>query len=105
MRYGDFIITPSWTFHDHGNDGQEPVVWLDGLDIPLVRFLDPALAEKSAAKSQAAPRPEGDALARYGMGLVPMDLEQQAHEPTRVFVYPCAKTRESLLGLSRGARD
>jgi hypothetical protein len=21
MRYGDFIITPSWTFHDHGNDG------------------------------------------------------------------------------------
>ena len=22
MRYGDFIITPSWTFHDHGNDGQ-----------------------------------------------------------------------------------
>ena len=24
MRYGDFIITPSWTFHDHGNDGDEP---------------------------------------------------------------------------------
>ncbi|MEO6361933.1 MAG: cupin domain-containing protein, partial [Caldimonas sp.] len=21
MRFGDFIITPSWTFHDHGNEG------------------------------------------------------------------------------------
>src|SRR4029077_21199213 len=32
MHPGDFIITPSWTWHDHGNvalaDGGEPVVWL-----------------------------------------------------------------------------
>src|SRR3546814_8628860 len=37
MHPGDFIITPSWTWHDHGNlsvdEGGEPVVWLDGLDI------------------------------------------------------------------------
>jgi len=105
MRYGDFIITPSWTFHDHGNDGGDPVVWLDGLDIPLVRFLDAGFAEKSAAKSQAATRPEGDALARYGMNLLPLDLEQQPHEPTRVFVYPFARTREALLGVSKAAVD
>ena len=105
MRYGDFIITPSWTYHDHGNDGSEPVVWLDGLDIPLVRFLDAGFAEKLAAKSQAATRPEGDALARYGMNLLPLDLEQQPHEPTRVFVYPFAKTKEALLGISRAAVD
>ena len=105
MRYGDFIITPSWTFHDHGNDGTEPVVWLDGLDIPLVRFLDAGFAEKSTAKSQAATRPEGDALARYGMNLLPMDLEQTASEPTRVFVYPFVRTRESLLGISKAAID
>jgi gentisate 1,2-dioxygenase len=36
MRRGDFIVTPRWTWHEHGNDGDEPVVWLDGLDIPLV---------------------------------------------------------------------
>ena len=34
---GDFIITPSWTWHDHGNPGNEPVVWMDGLDIRIVR--------------------------------------------------------------------
>ena len=36
MSPGDFVITPSWTWHDHGNDKREPMVWLDGLDIPLV---------------------------------------------------------------------
>ena len=105
MRRGDFIITPSWTFHDHGNDGDEPVVWLDGLDIPLVRFLDAGFAEKSPVRSQADTRPEGDALARYGNNMLPLDFEQSAHEPTRVFVYPFARTRESLLGISRGPID
>jgi gentisate 1,2-dioxygenase len=105
MRFGDFIITPSWTFHDHGNDGSEPVVWLDGLDIPLVRFLDAGFAEKSAVRSQADARPEGDALHRYGSNMVPLDHAPMAHEPSRVFSYPFAKTREALLGISRGAAD
>ena len=35
MHPGDFIITPSWTYHDHGNPGSEPVVWMDGLDIRM----------------------------------------------------------------------
>lgn len=105
MRYGDFIITPSWTFHDHGNDGGEPVVWLDGLDIPLVRFLDAGFAEKSEARSQAESRPEGDALARYGSGLLPMDHAPQPHEPSRVFVYPYARTREALATIARCAPD
>ena len=43
MRYGDFIITPPMAWHDHGNDTGEPIFWLDGLDIPLVQFLDRSL--------------------------------------------------------------
>ena len=39
-KRGDFVITPSWTWHDHGNESSEPMVWLDGLDIPLVGLLD-----------------------------------------------------------------
>ena len=46
MAPGDFIITPSWTWHDHGNDGGEPVVWLDGLDIPIVALHDAQFAER-----------------------------------------------------------
>jgi gentisate 1,2-dioxygenase len=40
MEPGDFIITPPMRWHDHGHEGSEPVVWLDGLDIPLVRAFD-----------------------------------------------------------------
>jgi gentisate 1,2-dioxygenase len=45
MHPGDLILTPSWTFHDHGNPGTTPVVWLDGLDIPIVNFFDSSFAE------------------------------------------------------------
>ena len=34
---GDFVTTPSWTWHDHENHG-ENMMWLDGLDAPLVRL-------------------------------------------------------------------
>lgn len=34
MDRGDVILTPSWSWHDHGKDGSGPMIWLDGLDIP-----------------------------------------------------------------------
>jgi len=36
MLDGDLITTPNWTWHDHYNEGDRPVIWLDGLDIRLV---------------------------------------------------------------------
>jgi gentisate 1,2-dioxygenase len=39
MFPGDVILTPSWTWHDHGNEGKDPIIWLDGLDLPLWQFL------------------------------------------------------------------
>ena len=34
----------SW--HDHGNDTDEPMFWLDGLDIPLIQMLDASFVER-----------------------------------------------------------
>jgi gentisate 1,2-dioxygenase len=105
MRRGDFIITPAWTWHDHGNPSDKPVVWLDGLDIPLVRFLDTGFAEKSESEYQAELRPEGDALLRYGNNMLPVDFDQAPTDPSPVFVYPFSKTRESLQAMARGSAD
>lgn len=105
MRRGDFIITPSWTFHDHGNLGDQPVVWLDGLDIPTVRFFDAGFAEHGQSASQDTLRPEGDALARYGNNMLPVDFFQKPSEPTKVFVYPFSKTLESLDLIAAGKPD
>jgi len=105
MHRGDFIITPAWTWHDHGNLGDQPVVWLDGLDIPIVRFLDAGFAEKSAQSSQQPLRPEGDALARYGANMVLIDYTPKPADPTRVFVYPFERTRASLKSIAHGTPD
>ena len=100
MRRGDFIITPAWTFHDHGNLGDQPVVWLDGLDIPTVRFLDAGFAEKAVTQVQSVARPEGDALARYGANLLPLDYAPKPADPTKVFVYPHEKTRAAMQAIA-----
>lgn len=34
MDCGDVIVTPTWTWHDHGKNGAGPMIWLDGLDDP-----------------------------------------------------------------------
>ncbi len=105
MHRGDFIITPSWTWHDHGNLGDQPVVWLDGLDIPILRFLAAGFAEKSEERRQSQLRPEGDSIARYGSNMVPVDFHQTPTDATRMFVYPYAQTRAALGGVGNGTPD
>jgi gentisate 1,2-dioxygenase len=100
MHPGDFIITPSWTFHDHGNLGDSPVVWLDGLDIPMVAFFDAGFAERYPEASQPVLRPEGDALARYGSNLLPVDYTPRSGA-TPIFSYPYERSREALEKLRR----
>jgi gentisate 1,2-dioxygenase len=102
MHPGDFIITPSWTFHDHGNPGEGPVVWLDGLDIPMVAFFDTGFAERFPQESQPVAKPEGDALARYGANLLPLEYEAGS-ATTPIFNYPYARTREALEKIRRNS--
>jgi len=100
MQPGDFVITPSWTWHDHGNETQEPMVWLDGLDIQIVKLLSASFAEQAPAEVQAVTRPEGDSAARFANNLLPVDWRPEV-KTSPVFNYPYARTREALETLSR----
>ena len=100
MAPGDFVITPSWTWHDHGNESSEPMVWMDGLDVPLVELLDAQFAEKYPDDKQPLGRPTGDALARYGSGLMPVGYETKAIT-SPVFNYPYSRTRAALETMRR----
>jgi gentisate 1,2-dioxygenase len=95
MNPGDFIITPSMTWHDHGNETAEPVFWLDGLDIPLVQFLDASFAEGLGSEQQPLTRPDGDSFARYGNNLLPVDFKRVS-QTSPVFNYPYSHSREAL---------
>ena len=101
MHPGDFIITPSWTWHDHGNESQEPMVWLDGLDIPMIRFLDAGFAENSIDKSQTITQPEGSSFARYGHNMAPVRGDAPFGATSPLFSYPYARSREALDTLER----
>jgi len=103
MHPGDFIITPSWTFHDHGNPSAAPVIWLDGLDIPMVAFFDAGFAERYPQEVQPVTKPEGDALARFGANMLPLDYATTS-DTTPIFAYPYARCREALERL-RGHGD
>jgi len=103
MHPGDFIITPSWTWHDHGHDAEGPVVWLDGLDIPLVRFLDAGFAENHDAAVQPVLRPEGTTHARWAANMAPLRHDAPHGRTSPIFSYPYARSREALDTLARHA--
>ena len=95
MNRGDFIITPYWTWHDHGHEGTEPVVWLDGLDVPIVNFLRAGFRENHEEKAQSTTRVEGEAAARFGSGMLPLECDRgSATSP--IFSYPYERSREAL---------
>lgn len=102
MRRGDFIITPSWTWHDHGNEGREPVVWMDGLDIPITHLFDATFAENYPGEVQPVTRREGDSWARYGCNLAPLSGTAPFGKTSPIFSYPYAKSREALASLAAG---
>src|SRR5215204_276625 len=95
MEPGDFVITPAMTWHDHGNSSSEPMFWLDGLDVPVVQFLDASFAEGLGEDEQPITRPAGDSHARFGRNLLPVDLKH-TRKSSPVFNYPYAETREAL---------
>jgi gentisate 1,2-dioxygenase len=101
MHPGDFIITPSWTFHDHGNPGDEPVVWMDGLDIRIVELFAAQFHELYPEEVQPVTRGEGAATARFGNGLAPLGAVAPFGKTSPIFNYPYARSRESLELLSR----
>ena len=95
MHPGDFILTPSWTYHDHGNPGEEPVVWLDGLDIPIVNMFDTGFAEHHPSTMQPVSRNEGDSHYRFGSNLLPLEFAS-ARKSSPLFTYPYSRSRETM---------
>jgi len=52
MEPGDLILTPKLSWHDHSNESNEPIVWLDGLDFPLVQALHQVMQERYRERRQ-----------------------------------------------------
>jgi gentisate 1,2-dioxygenase len=113
---GDLILTPNGTWHDHGNDGCEPVVWIDVLDFPLMEFLDCVWldaaypgATQGNSRAQKVTFPGSYSHMLYGRGgLVPGFLPHRrgfGRETSPMFHYRGSDIREALAGLRQGEGD
>lgn len=100
MEPGDFVITPSWTWHDHGNESNAPMVWIDGLDMHMVNLFSASFREGYPGRTHPLVRPEGSAMAEAGYNLLPVDYEATS-QTSPIFNYPYNRTREALDKVSR----
>ncbi len=66
MEDGDLILTPQWTWHEHANEGDEPMVWIDGLDVPFIQSLHVVSFEPYPGKRMPL-KHVSDPRTRYGM--------------------------------------
>ena len=66
MEEGDLILTPQLTWHDHTNDSGKPIIWLDGLDIPLVQSLQQLLFEPHPQEAQPIEKTSDQVALLYG---------------------------------------
>jgi gentisate 1,2-dioxygenase len=101
MSRGDFVITPGWTWHDHGNDGAHPVIWLDGLDVPIVNLFDTSFAEGSESTEIPVVRPNRDCEARYAGALLPDCGSVPDSLSSPLLNYRYTRARESLAAMQR----
>ena len=96
MRPGYMLLTPSMQWHDHGHEGEEPIVWLDVLDIPYIRNLGTIFFDLYPEERYAEQRPTGLSKSQFGVGLKPIEGEyDKINSP--MFFYPFSETRKALM--------
>lgn len=97
MARGDLILTPTGLWHEHGHEGDAPVVWLDVLDLPLVYYLE---ASYHVDGPRQPLKPGGaDGLHARG-GLLPTPLFERRRAAYPMLRYPWADTRAALEALA-----
>jgi gentisate 1,2-dioxygenase len=120
LERGDLVITPNGQWHDHGNDGSEPIVWVNVLDIPMTEFFNAVMTEWDyrepeassnsgepvRKKMQSLRSPIGYSQHLFGAGGIvprfgPERRGEGAHSP--MFLYKWRDTETTLMAL-RGER-
>jgi len=101
MLPGDLILTPNWTWHDHSNESGEPIIWLDGLDIPLVHLLEAVFFEPYPEDVQPVTQPIDSTTAKYGVGTLRPTWEDASTESySPLMRYPWEQTWAALQRLA-----
>ena len=102
MEHGDLVLTPSMQWHDHGHEGQDPVVWLDVLDLPLLTNLGAIFLDGFGDRRYPETRPAASSEALYGSNMRPIGYENPSKN-SPLIKYSYARSRGALEAMSRAA--
>lgn len=102
MARGDLILTPTGLWHEHGHDGDQPVVWLDVLDLPLVYYMEASYAIEGRRQPQHPGR--GDRAYTRG-GMVPTPVFGRSGKAYPMLRYPWVEARAALEALAADRPD
>lgn len=96
---GDFLITPAWAWHDHANEGDETVYWIDCLDVPFTKYLGVCFTEFYPEAQQELVVPEDYSMKRYAGGMV-RPISDRKPKVAPLARYTWALAREALAGMA-----
>ena len=99
MRRGDFLPQAGWNWHAHHNSADEPMAWIDGLDIPFSYYTETQFFEFGRDELSDSERssPEISRSERLWAhpGLVPMAADDRPRG-TPMLAYRWPRTDEAL---------
>ncbi len=97
MARGDLILTPTGLWHEHGHDGDKPVVWLDVLDLPLVYYTETSY-HINGDEQRVSPG-HGEQLYRSA-GVLPTPMFTRSDKPYPMLRFPWVDVKASLISLA-----
>ncbi len=96
INEGDLVLTPNWTWHDHEHKGSEPMVWIDVLDISLVRSCHAVFFEDFDMARQTPNVIPDESYRRFGSGLMRPQGQPERRKYSPVLAYTRAMSEEAL---------
>lgn len=96
MEEGDLVLTPSWAWHDHEHHGDKPMIWLDVLDISLMRAMNATFFESFEGETQPVSEIPDHSERAYGSGLMRPPGDTPLPGPNPLLVYPRAMAEAAL---------
>ncbi|MGH3389821.1 MAG: cupin domain-containing protein [Actinomadura sp.] len=104
MHPGDLLLTPGWQWHDHYHEGDGAMMWLDGLDFPLVNFLDTAFFELYSDAAQKPSVPDDLSSRQFIHGRLNPTWVSERTASSPIGNYPWSETRRSFESIADSAR-
>ena len=99
MEPGDLILTPPGMWHEHGHDGDGPIIWMDALDLPLIYSLEASYCTEGDSQNPS-PNPDRSQTKYRRAGVLPYKSLERQDQGFPLLRFPWTEVRQALRDLA-----